>query len=101
LKRWTSLSEKPEEELVGDWQLYKTPITSAIPYFYRWKINQLKLMLADITTLEEKYEVMWAKVLRINVQAEAERLCQQLAESIEHKRLLREKYEQKKKTVQP
>lgn len=94
------MSEKPEEELVGDWQLYKTPITNAIPYFYRWKINQIKLLLADIYTLGDKYDIDGWDELYGQVQAEAERLCLRLAKSIEHKRKLREKYEQKNKTVQ-
>jgi hypothetical protein len=93
------MSEKPEEELVGDWQLYKTPITNAIPYFYRWKINQIKLMLADVQTLKDKYDIQWASELYFELQMEANRLCGQLAQSIQRKKKLREKYETKKETV--
>lgn len=83
-----------------DWRLYKQPITSAIPYFYRWKINQIKLMLADIEVLVDKHDVAEAVSLYTEVKMEANRLCKQLADSIMNKAKLRDMYEQKKKTVQ-
>ena len=94
------MSKESEETKPEDWRLYQQPITSAIPYFYRWKINQLKLMAQDLIVLRDKLGINWAGQLLNEVQAEGERLCRQLTESINRKRQQREKYETKKETVQ-
>ena len=93
------MSKESEETQPEDWRLYAQPITNAIPYFYRWKINQIKLMRADLQTLYEKYGIAEAKILMVEVDEEIARLCAQLAESIHRKQGLRKKYEGEKKTV--
>jgi len=58
------------------------PITPAIPYFFRWKIMQLKLMLKDLKELEEKHEILNAEVLYGWIRQETEHLMLKIAEHI-------------------
>lgn len=62
------------------------PITSTIPYFYRWKINQIKLMLTDLNQLYKTHNIKAALVLYVAVQAEAEELFAKLTADIIIKR---------------
>ena len=60
----------------------RLPITANVPNFFRWKILQLKLMLADLDTLSEKYSITAAENLKHIVEEEAEQLCNELADKI-------------------
>lgn len=72
---------------------YRTPITASIPYFFRWKINQAKLMLSDIETLRTKYKLVNADELHEIIKQETEILFKQLAVLIKQKQTWREKSE--------
>ena len=71
--------------------LREMPITASIPYLYRWKILHLKLLLADIQTLADKYQIATAKPLMIAVCKETEDLCAQLLLEITNKQYERER----------
>lgn len=79
------------DQLSNEWNnlpfntMLRIPITSAIPYYFRWKIMQLKLMLKDLQELEEKHEIRTAATLYKVVQDEANLLMAQLAEIIVEK----------------
>lgn len=72
-----------------EWELlpYRTdkrlPLTGAIPMFFRWKIANLKLMLADIVTLRDKYNIKSADLLYDVVHFEVEDECARLAGRID------------------
>jgi len=60
----------------------RLPITASIPYFYRWKILQLKLLLTDLKYLYEKHRIESAIYLYDAVRMEADKLCDQLREEM-------------------
>ena len=74
---------------------FNVPITSSIPYFFRWRILQCKLMLADIDTLIGKYDVPRAKLLKELVLLEVNDLCDRLYEAAAGRRERREQYTEK------
>ena len=76
------------------------PITSAIPFFYRWKIMQAKLLLNDLKYLNEKHQIQAAADLYFTIQGEIERLLDKIDMLIQDKRLRRKFYEQKEEAVQ-
>lgn len=76
-KEWNALPFVSQQRL---------PITATIPYFYRWKINQIKLMLSDLDYLAEKHEIEAAHYLYKTVVREAELLFEKLQLEIETKR---------------
>jgi len=86
---------KMTDELSNQWNelpfntMLRIPITSAIPYYFRWKIMQLKLMLKDLQELEEKHEIPNAPVLYKLVQDEANTLMAELFKHIKEIRLKR------------
>ena len=75
-KEWEALPFVSQQRL---------PITANIPYFFRWKINQLKLMLNDLLYLAEKHKIKEATELYYIVQKEAEELFKKLGEHIKSK----------------
>lgn len=78
----------------------RLPITAAIPYFYRWKINQLKLLLNDIQYLAEKHHIKGAILLRSVATLEAEALCDALTAEILRTRTERQKLAETKTPTQ-
>lgn len=76
------------------------PITSAIPYFYRWKLSQAKLLLNDLAYLQDKHDIAWAGILYARVAKEVDRMCARMAALIQNAREKREKYEQEEEAVQ-
>lgn len=72
-KEWEALPFVSQQRL---------PITANIPYFYRWKILQIKLMLSDLQYLYEKHKIKRAKELYTVVSNEAQILFRKLIEHI-------------------
>jgi hypothetical protein len=68
----------------------RLPITANVPNFFRWKILQVKLMLADLDTLSEKYSITAAENLKHIIEEEAEQLCKKLADMIIEKQRRRQ-----------
>ena len=62
--------------------LQRLPLTRNIPYNYRWRILNIKLMLNDLKELDKKHGIQSAHTLYITVQKEAEELCLKLASDI-------------------
>jgi len=77
----------------------RLPITAAIPYFYRWKVLQLRLMLRDLKLLQEHYNIYNAGVLYDKVCNDAEEMLAQLAKEIDETRRVRAKYVEKEAPV--
>ena len=75
-KEWDALPFLSQQRL---------PITANIPYFYRWKILQIKLMLSDLKDLEKRHEIAHAASLYKIVQEEAEHLFIKISEHIQAK----------------
>jgi len=69
---------------------FRVPVTASTPYFFRWKINQLKLMLNDLKDLRDKHQVESASQLYDLLMEEADMLCEQLFAIIDEKRKWRE-----------
>lgn len=67
----------------------RLPITAALPYFYRWKINNLKLMLNDLKDLIDKHEIVWANDLYRLIAIETEDMCKVLCEEVQRIRYKR------------
>lgn len=57
----------------------RLPITASIPYFFRWKIYNAKLLLNDLQYLVEKHEIPEAMELYNVVRGEISNLCFKLA----------------------
>jgi len=68
------------------------PLTAAIPYNYRWRIMNLKLMLRDLKELADKYDIAAAKVLYDAVAKETNELCSRLTSLIIEKETERAKW---------
>lgn len=81
-----------EEEWKGlpGWGIQKLPITSAIPYYFRWKINQIKLMLQDLEFLKIRYGIRTDDLME-TVKKEALELCIVLNELIKLKQEARKR----------
>jgi len=77
----------------------RLPITAAIPYFYRWKVLQLRLMLRDLKLLKEHYNLYNAGILFDKVANDAEEMLARLAKEIEETKRVRAKYAQEEETV--
>jgi len=75
-----------EKEPLPPFSLQKMPITATIPYNYRWRILQAKLILSDLKELCEKYAIMEACQLYETVREEIARMLVKLREEIESKR---------------
>ena len=67
------------------------PITASIPYLYRWKILNLKLMINDIAYLYKEHKISTALPLYHAAIKEAEDLCAQLLFEITNRQHEREK----------
>jgi len=70
------------------------PITAAIPYLFRWKILNLKLLLNDIEYLYKTHCIQAAFPLYNAVCKEAEDLCAALLYDITDRQHKREKLAQ-------
>lgn len=81
-KEWDALPFVSQQRL---------PITANIPYFYRWKILNIKLLLNDLKELEKKHEIAHASSLYKIVQEEAEHLFIKISEHIKNKQEWQEK----------
>ena len=57
-------------------------ITPAIPYLFRWKIMQAKLLLRDLIELYEKHGIISAKYTIDAVKQQIEELCQKITSDI-------------------
>lgn len=68
----------------------RLPLTPCIPYNFRWRISELKLLLNDLKYLFEKHDIEHAMELYKCVQAELEELCVKLRDFIVAKRNWRE-----------
>ena len=75
-KEWEALPFVSQQRL---------PITANIPYFYRWKVLQIKLMLNDLKELASKHKITYANVLYNTVRMEAEELFKKIEEHIKAK----------------
>lgn len=73
-------------EALPYWSQQRLPITANIPYYYRWKISQIKLMLNDLQYLCEKHGVTEACKLYTIVGLEADELFKKISEHIEKKK---------------
>jgi dTDP-4-amino-4,6-dideoxygalactose transaminase len=62
------------------------PITVAIPYNYRWRVLQAKLMLSDLEELCKKHNIPEACELYETVKTEIALLLKKLKSLIESKR---------------
>jgi len=71
--------------------MLKQPITANIPYLYRWKLLQIKLMLQDLQQLQDKHGIENAQHLITLVKKEAADLIDQLWQHIAEKRTIRNK----------
>lgn len=65
---------------------HNLPLTPAIPYYFRWKILNLKLLLADLRTLADKYNIENAEELYYTVMRETELECERIMNVINQKR---------------
>ena len=81
-KEWEALPFVSQQRL---------PITANIPYFFRWKILQIKLMLNDLKELADKHDIAHASSLYEVVKEEAEHLFIKLSEHIKTKTEWQEK----------
>jgi len=63
----------------------RLPLTSCIPYFYRWKILNLKLMLNDLLEIHKKHGVYTMALYNV-VKKELSLLCDILSKEIKFKR---------------
>jgi len=72
----------------------RLPITRNIPYFFRWKILQIKLLLNDVQYLIDKHNIDETRSLYVLLQGEAGDLCDDLFELIAKKRKWRRGLEQ-------
>lgn len=70
---------------------HRMVITTAIPYHWRWQVNQIKLMLIDLKYLQEKCEIVEAGALYEIVKDEAEQLFYKMRQEIAAKVKQREK----------
>jgi len=89
-KEWQGLPYESQQRL---------PITANIPYFFRWKLMQLKLLLTDLAYLADKYHIENARELFYLVTMEAEDLCSKLVDLIDSKRRVQQSYEEESETV--
>lgn len=65
---------------------HRIPLTSTIIYHFRWKINNLKLMLYDLDQLRKLHHIENAQLLYEIVKDETSLLCAVLAKIITEKR---------------
>jgi len=72
----------------------RLPITAAVPYFYRWKVLQLRLMLRDLKLLADQYGLHNAGILYDKVANDAEEMLAQLAKEIDETKRMRARYTQ-------
>jgi len=70
----------------------RLPITAAVPYFYRWKVLQLRLMLRDLKLLKEQYNLYNAGVLYDKICNDAEEMLARLAKEIDETKRMRARY---------
>jgi len=75
-----------QEERTYPYTIQNLPITVTIPYNFRWRVLQAKLMLADLKELCEKYGIVEACSLYETVRTEIGILMKKLKEEIEAKR---------------
>jgi len=66
--------------------IHRIKVTACIPYHYRWKINECKLMLLDLKFLDEKLGVYAAKALYDIVQKETEDIFAKMHDDIQYLR---------------
>jgi len=64
----------------------KLMITASVPYLYRWKVLQLKLMLNDLSSLYKQYSIKSAFALEQILLQEAEDLFKKMTETVQAKR---------------
>lgn len=76
-EEWNSLKFESQMRL---------PLTANIPYYFRWKIMNLKLMLNDLVYLEEKYDIKVACDFYGIVAQEAEEVIGRMLKHIKQKR---------------
>jgi len=67
------------------------PITAAIPYIFRWKILQAKLLLADLEYLYKKHQISTALPLFNAVCKETDEMCAALLYDITDRQYKRNK----------
>jgi len=75
------MSEEFAEGLPGC-TIQRLALTAAIPYNFRWRVLNLKLMLRDLRELADKHGIYNAGVLYDTVCREAEELCAKLTSDI-------------------
>jgi len=69
--------------------IHRIKVTACIPYHYRWKINECKLMLLDLKFMHEKLGIKNALILYQIVEAEVEDIFEKMYQDIGHLRLKR------------
>jgi len=69
---------------------HRLPLSGAILYHFRWRLNNMKLMLADAKELRDKYKLEWAAALYTAIEHEAKELCKTMLEIIHEKIAIRE-----------
>lgn len=68
------------------------PITASIPYLFRWKILNAKLLIADLETLAIKHKIAGAQDLILTVAIETNEMCKRINMDILERRKERKKY---------
>ena len=86
------MSVEPPEAL-PPFSMQRLPITYAIPYNFRWRINEMKLMMNDLQELTKKHEIRYAQDLYATVQNQCEALFKELNDKILAKQAWRKKLE--------
>jgi len=76
------MSEDITVEGLPDYTIQRLPLTAAIPYNFRWRILNLKLMLRDLQELADKHGIYNAGILYDTVCKECEELCAKLVSDI-------------------
>jgi len=71
-----------DAEGLPDYTIQRLPLTAAIPYNFRWRILNLKLMLRDLQELADKHGIYNAGILYDTVCKETEELCAKLTSDI-------------------
>ena len=79
----SEFAEEYNKEKYGS--IMREMITPAIPYLFRWKVMQAKLLLRDLIELYEKHGIISAKYTIDAVKKEIEELCQKITSDILHK----------------
>jgi hypothetical protein len=65
---------------------HRLPISRAFPFYYRWKILQLKLSMNDLLELEKKHNITAARALYEVLREEAEYTMEELTQKVKEKR---------------